>query len=121
MKVTNGELFNAKEPLNGLLEAKLPVRASMALVQMAKKLNDTLGQAEEVRNGLIKKWGEPDPTNPSQMWVAPDSPNMPKFKEEYEELLAMETEIIFNTVDLPSDIELSGKDFIALEKFITIS
>jgi len=120
MKLTNGDIFNAKEPLNKLLSEKLPVKTSYGLAKLAAKLNDQLVVIEKVRQGLITTYGEKDPENPQQIRVLPQSEGFPKFMEEYGELMAQEVEIVFEKVTLPDTLEVEPSVLMALDKFVKI-
>ena len=120
MKLTNGEIFNAKEPLAKLLQEKLPVKASYGLAKLAAKLNDQLGVIEKVRNGLIQTYGDKDPDNPQQIRVDHQSEGFPKFMGELGELMNQEVEIVFEVVTLPDTLEVEPAVLMALDKFIKI-
>jgi len=120
VKLTNGEIFNAKEPLDKLLSEKLPVKTSYGLAKLAAKLNDQLQVIEKVRNGLIQTYGEQDPDNPMQTRVLPQSGGFPKFMGELGELMNQEVEIVFDVVTLPDTLEVEPSVLMALDKFIKI-
>ena len=120
MKLTNGEIFNAKEPLQKLLQEKLPVKASYGLAKLASKLHDQLEVIEKVRNGLIQTHGEQDPENPQQTRIVPGSGNWSKFAEEYGELMSQTIEIVFDVVTLPDTLEVEPAVLMALDKFIRV-
>ncbi len=120
MKLTNGEIFNAKAPLEKLLNEKLPVKASYGLAKLAAKLNDQLGVIEKVRNGLIQTYGDKDPDNPQQIRVDPRSEGFSKFMGELGELMTQEVEIVFDVVTLPDTLEVEPAVLMALDKFIKI-
>lgn len=58
MKLNNGEIFTASEPLKKLLEEKFPVKVSYGLAKLANKLQEQLKVIDDVRNGLIKTYGK---------------------------------------------------------------
>ena len=120
MKLTNGEIFNAKEPLQKLLAEKPPFAVGYELAVLASKLDPQLGVIEKVRNGLVQTYGVKDKDNPQQIRVDPKSENFPKFAEEYNELMAKETEIVIDVVEIPSTVELNIEPtvLLALMKFI---
>jgi len=120
VKLTNGEIFNAKEPLQKLIQEKLPVKASYGLAKLAAKLETQLQVIEKVRQGLIQTYGEQDPDNPTQTRVDPQSEGFPKFMEEYGELMAQEVEVVFSIVTLPDTLEVEPAVLMALDKFIKI-
>jgi hypothetical protein len=120
VKLTNLEIFNAKEPLSKLLQEKLPVKSSYGLAKLASKLDPQLGVIEKVRQGLILTYGEKDPNNPQQIMVDPKGENFPKFAEEYGELMMQEVEIVIDVVTLPDTLEVDAATLMALNKFIKI-
>ena len=120
MKLTNKEIFIAKVPLKELLGKEMPVKVSYCLATLASKLDGQYMIIDNVRQGLVKTYGEQDPRNPNQFWVNPSSDNYQKFQEELEELMAQEFEIVYEPVTLPDTIEIKPIHLMALEKFITI-
>jgi len=120
MKLTNGEIFSAKEPLQKLLAEKPPFAVSYGLAVLASKLDVQLGIIEKVRNGLVQTYGDKDPENPQQIKVNPQSESFPKFAEEYNELMSKEVEIVLDIVEIPSTVELTVEPtvLLALLKFI---
>ena len=120
MKLTNGEIFNAKAPLEVLLKEKFPVKVSYGLAKLAAKLNDQVQIIEKVRQGLIETYGEKDPNNPMQIRVVPQSENFPKFTSEFEELMAQKIELVLEVVTLPDTLEVEPITLMALDKFIRV-
>lgn len=135
MKLNNGEIFASREPLQKLLGEKFPVKVSYGLAKMANKLNDQLKVIDDVRNGLIKTYGEPDPENSQNIRVAPEGENFEKFVEEMNELFSQEVEVVFEKVKLPEKVaatcdkcshnmdkmlEIEPSVLMALEKFVSV-
>ncbi len=120
MKLRNGEIFSAKEPLSKLMEHKFPVKTSYGLAKLAQKLNPQLQIIDDVRNGLIKTYGKESKGNPQETRVDPADESFPKFVEEMNELLAQEVEIVFDKVKLPEDLEVEPSILILLDKFIEV-
>jgi len=135
MKLTNGEIYRAREPFAELMRQKLPLRAAYGLAQLASKLGEQMRVIEEVRSGLIRTHGKPDPDNPKQIRVAPDSENFSKFMGEMNELFSQEVEIVFSKVELPEKVastcdkcnhnmdrllEIEPHVLVTLSKFVTI-
>ncbi len=133
MRVKNGDIFLAREPLQKLMEVKLPVKASYQVAKLANKLNEQLKVIDVVRNGLIKNYGETDERG--QGSIKQDSPNFQKFVDEFSELLEQEVEIVFEKVKLPEKVaatcdkcnhnmdkplELEPSILMALEKFVEV-
>jgi len=120
VKLTNGEIFNAKKPLEKLLQEKLPVKASYGLAKIAQKLNDQLQVIEKVQKGLFQTYGEPDKENPMRLKLNPESENFSKAMAELGELMMQEIEIVFDVVTLPDTLEVDAATLIALDKFIKV-
>lgn len=120
MKLTNGEIFNAKEPLNKLLEERLPVKVSFALAKIAQKLNEKYEVIEMTRAGLIRTYGKVDPLNPRHQLVTPDCDGFSKFEEEFKELMEQEVELVIEKVTLPDTLEVQPVTLMALEKFVKV-
>ena len=140
MKLTNGEIFNAKKPIEKLLDKELPVKTSYGLAKLATKLSDQLQVIGQVIQGLRKTHGTADPKNPSQFNVLPEidgefNPEYGKFNEGINELMAQEIEIVLDVVTLPEKVasvcekcghttekalEIEPSVLMALEKFVKV-
>ena len=120
MKVTNGEIFNAKEPFQQLAALKFPVLTSLAIVKVVQKLNEHLIPFEQVRDGLIRTYGTVNKDKPQEIGVHPGDENFAKFAVEYQELLSQEVELVFEKVKLPASLEIEPAILVSLEKFITV-
>ncbi len=106
MELNNGEIFSAWDALNRLTPegTKFPVKVSLGIVKLRTKLSDAYKEIEEVRNGLIKTYGE---EKDGQIMVDPKGENFPKFVEEMNELFAQEVEVVFDKVKLPEVVALT--------------
>ncbi len=133
MKLSNSDVFLAREPLQKLMGEKFPVMVSYKLAKMVNKLNDQYKVIEDVRNGLIKTYGVAD--EKGNVSVKPDGENWPKFVAEFNELMTQETEIVFDKVKLPEKVastcdkchhnmdkmyEIEASTLLALDKFIEV-
>jgi hypothetical protein len=118
VKLTNGEIFSTKEPLQKLLNEKLPVKVSYGLVKLVTKLDEQFKIIETTRQGLIKKYGEPD--GKGSINVKQDGDNWDKFVVEFNELMAQEVEVVFDKVKLPETLEIETSVILPLEKFIEV-
>ncbi len=98
MKIANGTIWLAKEPLDKLMALKLPISTGYKLAKLAAKLNGRRGAVDAVRNGLIQKYGTEDHGN---FTVKQDGENWPKFLTEFNELMAIEEEVVFEPVKIP--------------------
>lgn len=121
MKLTNGEIYNVKEPLQRLSAMQFPVKTSLALIKLAKKLNEFAIPIEQVRMGLIKQYGKPSEGNPQQFEIKPGDENWEKFIQEYKELMEQEVEVVFEQPVIPESLEISPVALMALEKFIKVA
>ena len=120
MKLTNGEILNAKGPLGELVQQKFPVKTSLELVRLVQKLNEFLIPIETVRDGLVTTYGKPSETNAQSFEIRPGDENWPKFSAELAELVTQEVEVVFKKVQLPETLEIEPAVVMALDKFITI-
>ena len=53
MKITNGEIFNTKAPLDKLMAARLPIKTCYQLAKIAKLLSDHIAIIGQMRDKLI--------------------------------------------------------------------
>jgi hypothetical protein len=139
MKVTNGDIFGAKDAMAKVLNLDLPARTSLQLVKLGSALNKMLEDIEVVRVKLVQKYGVQDPKTgdfkvaPTISMPAPDTgepqvipnPEWPGFSKEYQDLMDQEEEIAMEKVQIPE--EVNGKPVIisamtigALEMFVEI-
>jgi len=133
LKLSNGDVFLSREPLQKLMGEKFPVKTAYGLAKLSNKLNEQLKVIDEVRNGLIKKYGETD--GKGNLQVKQESPNWIKFVEEFKELMAQEVEIVFEKVKLPENVaatcdkcshnmdrryEVEASILMSLDKFVEI-
>ena len=135
MKLNNGEIWMAREPLGKLMEQKFPVMVSYRLAKMASKLNEQLKIIDDVRSGLIKTHGVADKDNPKQMSVPLGSKGFDKFMDELAELMNQEIAVEFDKVKLPEKVggtcdscnhnmdrmlEIEPNVLVALDKFVEV-
>jgi len=118
MKLTNGDIYNARESLMALLEEKMPVGTSLKLAKLANKLNVELKAIEVVRNGLIKMYGTSGENG--QIEIKVDSPDFGKFSKEFEELMAHEVEVEVDKIKLPENLSIEPKVLMSIERFIEV-
>ncbi len=102
MKVTNGEIMSCKGALEELVKIKLPVRASLQAAKFANKVSVKLKAIEEVRQGLIKTHGTKD--DKGQISVNAQSPNWEQFVKEFNELMEIEEEFVFEKIRIPEKV-----------------
>lgn len=102
VKLQNGEIFNSAEPLKKLLDQKFPVKTSYGLAKLANKLNTQLTIIEDVRMGLIKKYGETD--EKGRLSVNREGKNWSAFVAEFNELMEQEVELVIEKVKIPEKV-----------------
>lgn len=118
MKLTNGELFASREAFGRLIQRDdLPVKYAFEIVKLVKKLGTDMSAIEDQKNGLIKKYGT---EKNGQIQVEQSGENFGKFVVDFNELMKIETEVIFEKVKIPDNIKITGQDLAALEPFIEI-
>ena len=132
MKLKNGEIFGAAQPLSKLMDEKFPVKVSLGLAKLVNKLNVELKAIEEVRQGLVKRYGKE--VN-GQLRVDQEGENFQKFISELNELFDQEVEVVFEKVKLPEKVaatcdkcshnmdkmlEIEPSILVALEKFVDV-
>lgn len=115
MKFTIGELKSMESPLRFLSHKELPVKISWKLYRFMKKVSYELDMVENIRNELVKKYGEEN-ISTGENKVIPE--NIEKFKNEFLEVLQQEVEIDFSPIDINDigDINISSSFFISMDK-----
>ena len=133
MKLINGEIFDAQRPLAELAPQKMPVKISLAVLDLKDLIKPIAAQVEEMRNKLILEYGEdtpngksvqpliliPDPEQEGRMLQVPN-PKWEPFVKDFEEVRAVEVELDFAPIALPASVELSPAALMALEKFVKV-
>jgi hypothetical protein len=119
MKLNNGEIYQAKEPLDKLATMQFPVITSLNIVKLIAKIREQYLIIEDVKNGLVKKYGK-ELEMPGQWRIEQDDPNWPKFVAEYDELMDQETELVFDKINLPGTLQIEPSILAPLEKFVTV-
>ena len=133
MKLTNGEIFDAQKPLGELAPQKMPVKISLAVLELKDLIKPIAGRVEELRNKLIREYGEdgikgfgvwpevlvPDPEHEGRSLQEPN-PKWEPFVKDFGEVRAEEVELDFEPIALPESVELSPAALMALEKFVKI-
>ena len=102
MKVTNGEIMSCKGALEELVKVKLPVRSSLQAAKFANKVSVKLKAIDEVRQGLIKTYGTKD--DKGQTSVKPETPGWESFVKEFNELMEIEEEFVFEKIRIPEKV-----------------
>ena len=120
MKVTNREIYDARQPLGELITKEIPMRVAYQVLELADIFDAQLKKTEVIRKKLITQYGEPDPTTPGQFFVNQKSDKYPKFSEEMEELMDIEIEINWKPLAIPDTLQISHFSLKALKRFIRV-
>lgn len=125
MKLLNGEIYEAWGALGELMGKELPVKTSLDLAILQSKLKEPYNTIENVKAGLIRKYGAKDKDDPQKVGLQPSDKNWAKFVPEFNELMGQTTEVVFNIVELPQEVD--GKKFqvkpeilVSLVKFVKV-
>jgi len=123
MKLENGEIFTGVPALNTLYDMEWPVKVSFALARLSRKLQEPYKDIEKVKDGLVRKYGKENAD--SKIELKPEDPNWEKFANEFNELMAQTTEIVFEKIQLPEEVDgkpvtIKPNLLVPLEKFIEI-
>jgi len=108
MELKNGEIFSAVGAIRELVTKEWPVRVSLALKKLIQELNDPYVRIDEVRNGLVEKYGTAG--EGGNISIAPGDDNWEAFVKDANELFAESTEVEFEKVELP--MEVNGEDVV---------
>lgn len=127
------ELWNAKDSLNKLLSCEVSVDKAFAIVEMRKKIIESLEACNEVRNGIIKRLGVKLPNGSYDVPGLDDKAYMKhgwtekQCIEVNEKLLKEITEVFEKEVEIKivkvtrkelSANKISANDLAALDSFI---
>lgn len=133
MKVTNSDLYAAREALKKVNEHRFPVKTSFGLAKLSAKVNELTKPIDACRDELLKKHGD---TKDGRTFINANSPNWPAFEVEFTELMAMEAEISVDMVRLPEKtsstcdkcshnmdrpLEIEPSVLMALERFVEVA
>ena len=132
-ELINGDVFMAMQTLPKLLEFEFHVTDSIKLRKLKQQLVEPYGIIEDIRNGLVRKYGEENPKGSGQLTVIgfndpkgrPMSKNFPKYMEGFGELMNTGVKVKFEKIKLPSVVDdkpipLSANDLDRIEKFVEV-
>jgi uncharacterized protein YydD (DUF2326 family) len=116
-KVSNMEIYQAKEAISELSKEKFHVSTSYSIAKLMNSLKGQLEVIEQVRLNLIRKYGvEKD----GQISIEPNSENFQKFYDEMNIILSKEVDINYEKICLPDDFIVEPNKILALGPFIEI-
>ena len=120
MKLTIAEIFNAKEPMSELAKQKLPVKTSLEVLRLIRKLEEHYETAEKVKLDLVQTYGHEVEGQQGNFVVSQSDAGWSKFINEYGELVSQEINIDSEPIVIPDTLEISTVTLMALEKFIKV-
>lgn len=131
MKLTNGEIFTAREFLSVLSGKNLPIMVSLQVARLVQRFGEPLGAIEEVRLGLVKRYGQSQEDGniavvmPGDLLERPVSPDWEKFQSGMAELMEQEVDLDIEKVRLPQEVDgkllqIAANILLALEKFVEV-
>ena len=121
MQAKNGDVWQAREPLQELLKEPWPVKTAYGLARLGRRINEQAMLIEQVRTRLITQYGVAN--GAGQIAVTPDSPNWANFVTCFNELMDEDADIPLDKVILP-DVEglsLQPSILMALVPFVEMS
>lgn len=124
-----GQLFKdaqgtpIKSPLGRLMdeakEAKLCIRTMYEIAKLVKTAQNEMETFQELRNGLIIKYGEKDEKGAPR--VLPTNPRWEEFQKDHKELMETEVELDVDEIVLPPEGQGIGADtLVALDGFVVM-
>ncbi len=121
MQVTNGDIWQARAPLQELLAERWPVKTAYWLARLATQFDKHFPVIEQVRIGLIRQYGE-ELEGGNRIEVSPNSPKHAEFKKDLGELFDVEVELWGEKIVLPDveGIKLAPAVLMALEPFVEV-
>lgn len=113
MKLKNIQMEGMLVSLRPLLERTDKIGYIAA--RNARKFKDALVEYFQIKNNLIKKYGEPDKSS-FTMTIFPNSENMDKFKDEFDEIAEIEQDVDIMTLKFDDVVGiLSGNDILNVD------
>ncbi len=132
-KLINGDVFVAMPVLLKLGELGFDVHVSIKLRQLRQTLSPFQEVIEDIRNGLVRKYGQEGLKGSGQLELIPPndpkgremSKSWPKYVVDANELMSKEIAVDFEKVKLPTKIDdkpipFSANDMDRTEKFIEV-
>lgn len=124
LTLTNAQIYNAKDPFQKLVLAKMPLMTGYDLISLIKALQPQADILVETRDKLIEQYGEKHPNIPGGFQMSPKMKGFVKFSEEFGKLLDLKVEVDVGRVHLPipipRTIAIEPYVLMALEKFVEL-
>lgn len=116
MKLTYGEILDAKPALENLAQKELKMSEAIALARLIKTLNNELEVFFDKQKELCDKYGTVDEKNGN---FTPYEKNKEFFLHKHKELLCTEFEADISKVEICSDIDIEAATILTTDKLIT--
>lgn len=120
MKISNGEIYNTRAPLDKLMATKMPIKTCYELAKIARLLSDHIAIVGQMKDKLITTYGTLPEKGPPRPVITPGDENWSKFSEELGVLMGEEVELDFEVVALPLNLEIEPWIIFTLERFVKL-
>ncbi len=119
MEIKLIEIHNATKVLQKIINFPMEIKLSYRLTKITKKLQSEFKEAEKIRIGLVKKYGQEDKEKGG---IGVPKENLEEFFKELdaalEKITVLDMDLIPFELLVESKINLSPADLVAIEKFI---
>ncbi len=126
MQVTNGDIWQARGPLQEVLAVKWPIKTAYWLGKLGQEIDRHYGLLDQMRVKLVQQYGT---EGNGQFTISPESPEWVQFATEMNELMMIQVEIPYERIILPPRIdkdESKAPEFLpatlmALDPFVEVT
>lgn len=115
--MTLGELVEAEDALNRLLEVKLTAQLAYSVATLTRHVKAETAHFHTKREELIRELGEPMPDNAQMMRVKPME--VPGFLKRMQELTTVEATLTVKPLRLEELPDMTGADLLKLGALLT--
>lgn len=122
MRVSNGDIWQAREAIGDLVKEKLPVKTSYWLAKLGRKVNEHIRDIEAVRVKLVHEYGTKD--EQGNVSIPAGMPEVAKFLAAFGELMDETVEIEgIDRITLPTNtgLTITPAALMALEPFVEVA
>lgn len=122
MKVKNGDIWQAREPLQGLLKEAWPVKTAYWLAKLARKIGEHHRDIDQTRVKLIQQYGTAN--EQGSIEVKAGDENWERFAAEFNELMDVEVELEnIDKIVLPNaeGVAVTPAAMLLLEPFVEVA
>lgn len=114
---TLGELVQAEEALQRLIEVKLPAKTAYQVAKLMRLVLAETQHFHKQREEAIRELGKPNPDNPNEVRVEPE--NLQEFGRRLNELYAVETRIDWTALPVGDLPDITASDLLRLGPLVT--